>query len=85
MPDRVAGVRSYNRDFRVQAAALDWVEDIVLVPEAAACGRCGEVAGTYAADAAPVMPVRGCEKKNGCRCWLAVAFPPQRADRSSAA
>ena len=55
------------------------VTKVTLAVYNTACPRCLELQGTYAKDAAPPLPVRGCSCPNGCTCMylpvLAEIFP----------
>jgi len=45
------------------------VANVRVVAEADACPACQQVAGTYAKDQAPHLPVPGCSCSNGCCCF----------------
>lgn len=55
------------------------VEIIRLVVSDDACPACLEIAGNYAKDEAPALPVQGCSNPDGCKCFyeplLNVIYP----------
>ena len=57
---RAVALRRYRENARVKA--------IRVVVAADACPACLSVAGTYAKDEVPALPVEGCSHENGCRC-----------------
>ena len=62
------------REFSVRAVTLrsyrehPRVKFIRVVVAADACPACLAVAGTYAKDEVPTLPVEGCSHPHGCRC-----------------
>jgi hypothetical protein len=73
------------RQFSITAVALarfrenPRVEIIRLVVSDEACPACHEIAGNYAKDETPAVPVQGCSNPDGCRCFyeplLNVIYP----------
>ena len=57
---RAVALRRYRANPRVKAIRIAVAAD--------ACPACQAVAGTYAKDAVPSLPVEGCSHGKGCRC-----------------
>jgi hypothetical protein len=57
---RAMALKRYRENPRVKAVRVATAAD--------ACPACLNVAGTYAKDEVPTLPVEGCSHENGCRC-----------------
>ncbi len=58
---RAVALRRYRENPRVKYIRVVVADD--------ACPACLAVAGTYAKDQVPVLPVEGCSHEQGCRCF----------------
>jgi hypothetical protein len=72
-------VRQYNLEFLCRRRAVQPALPVAVVAELSPCFACAAAAGLYDRAPFPTLPLRRCQRVEGCECWYAAVAVPGSA------